>query len=70
LAKRNLKVAGISSVIEHKLSHQTIIGQFIRISVSFNKIKMPAGWQAIKKTEIKKFAFPKLIVNYFEKLLH
>ena len=70
LAGRNLKVAGISSVIEHKLSHQTIMAQFIRISISFTKMKMPSGWKAVRKKEIKKFGFPKLLVNYFEKLLH
>lgn len=69
-AKSHMRVAGVSSVIQHKLSHQTIMAQFIRIFLPHEKIKMQPGWMAVKMPDLKKFGFPKLIVNYFEKLLH
>ena len=67
--KKDIKIAGVSAVIEHKLSHQTIMAQFIRIFLPHKKLKMKNGWKAINMGELKKIGFPKLIVNYFEKLL-
>ncbi|HYV91335.1 MAG TPA: A/G-specific adenine glycosylase [Chitinophagales bacterium] len=70
IPKKRLKVSGVSSIIEHKLSHQTIMAQFIRISLFHQKIRMQAGWRTVKKGDLKNFAFPKLIANYIEKFLH
>jgi len=69
VAKKHLKVNSVSSVIQHKLSHQTIMAQFIRIFLPHEKIKMQNGWKIVKIPDLKNFGFPKLIVNYFEKLL-
>ena len=67
--KKHIKVAGVSPVIQHKLSHQTIMARFIRIFLPHKKIKMQSGWKVVKMTGLKNFGFPKLIANYFEKLL-
>jgi len=69
-SKKHSKAVGISSIIEHKLSHQTIMAQFIRISLPHQKIKMLRNWREIEKSALKNFAFPKLIANYIEKFLH
>ena len=70
LSIRQLKVSGVSPLIEHKLSHQTIMAQFIRISIPHTKIKKQNDQRISRKSELKNFAFPKLIGNYIEKFLH
>ena len=45
------------------------MAQFIRIFLPHKKIKMQDGMEGGKVPDLKNFGFPKLIVNYFEKLL-
>lgn len=60
----NIKVNGISKVIAHKLTHQTIFAQFISVPISAVKKPLPEGWLRIKKSRLKTFGFPVLISNY------
>ncbi len=67
---KKLKVTGVSSVIEHKLTHQTIISQFIRINLETNQSELMREWKLVKQNELNSYPFPKLIDNYIKNLLH
>ncbi|MFI5134630.1 MAG: A/G-specific adenine glycosylase [Chitinophagales bacterium] len=67
---RNPRILNVSPVIEHKLSHQTIRAQFILAKRNNSLMKQRPEWKQIGRGELKKFAFPKLIVSYYEKYLH
>jgi len=64
-----INVTAFSKIISHKLSHQTISARFYHVRLQASKRKFPAGWIKIKKTQLKKYSFPKLIVNYLKVLL-
>jgi hypothetical protein len=70
IQKKKPVVSGVSPIMEHKLSHQTIMAQFIRIAIDFSLLNTAAKWKRSKKSELNKFGFPKLIVNYYKKYLH
>lgn len=59
------KIKNVSKEYRQQLSHQTIIGQFITITVS----KPPAGlkeYHQVPTNEIKNYPFPAFINNYLE----
>lgn len=64
------KIAGLSGVIRHQLTHQTIFSQFIRMDVNDTaKWGKAKGFLTVKRSELSKYAFPKLITNYIKKEL-
>jgi len=67
---RKPRILNVSSVIEHRLSHQTINAQFIHVEGNTSFRNQNTGWRKIRKAELKKFPFPKLILNYYKKYLH
>ncbi|MEO5673133.1 MAG: A/G-specific adenine glycosylase [Chitinophagales bacterium] len=66
----DLKITGVSPIIEHRLTHQKIMAQFIHFSLPHEKIKLPLQWKIVKKSEIENFGFPKLIADYCKKFIH
>ena len=65
LSKRKYEMVAISPLFKQQLSHQLIAGQFIKIKVKEkNIIKIEMLW--IKVNQLKKFAFPKFINQYFD----
>jgi A/G-specific adenine glycosylase len=64
------KITGLSEVIRHQLTHQTIFSQFITMDVKHKeKWWEEKGFLAVKRSELAKYAFPKLITNYIKKHL-
>jgi A/G-specific adenine glycosylase len=60
----------VSSPVEHKLTHQTIITRFIKVQLSVKDNTMINGWLCVKKNGLKKFSFPKVIDNYLKNCLY
>ncbi len=54
----------VSEVYRQKLTHQTIIGQFINVSVSKPAVISGEEYEAVLKNELFKYPFPKLIANW------
>lgn len=63
-AGEKMVVNGISKVMEHKLTHQTIYAQFFRVHLNTSKKSLPAGWIKVNRAALKEIGFPKLISNY------
>lgn len=69
LIKKQWQIKGhitepISPPFRQQLSHQTIIGRFVLIDVEKKAIPMVKGYHWVKTVELKKYAFPAMIVNY------
>lgn len=64
LKSRQFQLGDISAVYKQTLSHQIISGQFIHIKISGKPDAHPLVW--LKKTELKDFAFPKIINDYLQ----
>jgi len=62
--KRKLNVAGVSGLYKQQLTHQTIYGQFIKISI--DKPLDIKGYELIAKGGIEQLPFPKFITNYLK----
>ena len=65
LPKKKYEMVTISPLFKQQLSHQLIAGQFIRIKLKKKDIlKIGVIWA--KTNQLKKFAFPKFINQYFD----
>jgi hypothetical protein len=65
LKKGSYKVVSTSSIYSQQLSHQKIMGRFIRI-VSKKKLDLP-GFKAVSLKQLSLYAFPRLITAFFER---
>ncbi|HEY5408651.1 MAG TPA: A/G-specific adenine glycosylase [Ginsengibacter sp.] len=61
----NFKIDKISGPFSQKLTHQTITGRFIHITVK-NAAEPLKKYTAVSKSELKKLAFPKFITSYLQ----
>jgi A/G-specific adenine glycosylase len=60
---RHTIITSVSAEYKQLLSHQEINGRFIHIILKENII-VPAGYEWVKSSELKKMAFPKYILSY------
>jgi len=60
------EVVTLSPVYKQQLSHQLIAGRFIHIRVKYKPNQ--ADWQWVSETGLGKFAFPRVINQYLEKV--
>jgi A/G-specific adenine glycosylase len=58
------KIKGISGVYNHKLTHQSIRGQFVEIEV--NSLIKTADYQLVSSKKLKELALPKFINSYLK----
>lgn len=65
LKKNSHKILSVSPVYTQQLSHQKIIGRFIKIT-SKKELSLP-GFKAISVKNLSRYAFPRLITAYFER---
>lgn len=65
LQKRSYEIIAVSPLFKQQLSHQLIAGQFIKIKLK-QKLDMGKNVIWVTKKEMKKFAFPKFINQYFD----
>ena len=65
LEKNSYKILSVSPIYTQQLSHQKIMGRFIKI-VSKKELNLP-GFKAISLKQLSKHAFPRLITSYFER---
>lgn len=68
LQKKSYSVKSVSPVYSQQLSHQKIIGRFIRIKLE--KEIIPSGYKAVSVKQMFRLAFPRIITSYFAKGLH
>jgi A/G-specific adenine glycosylase len=64
LKKNSYTISSVSSVYSQQLSHQKIMGRFIKITVR-KELSLP-GFKAVSPKQLSKFAFPRLITSFFE----
>jgi A/G-specific adenine glycosylase len=65
LSKKKYEVVAISPLFKQQLSHQLISGQFIKIKLQKKDMaKIDMLW--IKARQLKNYAFPKFITQYFD----
>ena len=65
LKKNSYKILAVSPVYTQQLSHQKIVGRFIKI-VSNKEVKL-AGFKTISLKRLSGLAFPRLITAYFDR---
>ena len=65
LKKDSYKILSVSPFYIQQLSHQKIIGRFIKIA-SENQLSLP-GFKLISLKQLSLYAFPRLITAYFER---
>lgn len=65
--EREINVRYVSATIKHILSHQTIFARFIHVETDFNNFNHSNIFRVNKK-DIYKFAVPKLLEQYLEKI--
>jgi A/G-specific adenine glycosylase len=65
LKKGSYKIVSTSAVYLQQLSHQKIIGRFIKI-VSKKELNL-AGFKAVSLKQLSQYAFPRLITAFFER---
>ena len=63
--KKNYEVIAVSPLFKQLLSHQLIVGQFIKIKLK-KKMNYKGDIIWVKTRELKKFAFPKFINQYLD----
>jgi A/G-specific adenine glycosylase len=68
LKKKSYSVKSVSPVYSQQLSHQKIMGRFIRIKLK-NQV-VPSGYKLVSVKQMFRLAFPRIIASYFEKGLH
>jgi len=65
LSKKKYEVVTISQLFKQQLSHQLIAGRFIKIKLQEKGMtEMNILW--VKARQLKKYAFPKIITQYFQ----
>jgi A/G-specific adenine glycosylase len=67
ISGKKFKLKNISSVYKQQLTHQII--ETVFISIEINKPHDDKSFTKVDKNEIKRYAFPRSITNYFEKNL-
>src|SRR5688572_25350470 len=65
LKRASYKIVSISPVYTQQLSHQKIMGRFIKI-VSKKELAIP-GFKAVSLKQLSKYAFPRFITAFFER---
>ena len=65
LSKKTYEMIAISPLFRQQLSHQLIAGKFVKIKLQRKKMGMN-GVLWVKANQLKKFAFPKFINQYFD----
>ncbi len=65
LSKKSYSIQSVSSIYSQQLSHQKILGRFIRIELK--KEIVPAGYKPVTIKQMFRLAFPRIITSYFEK---
>lgn len=68
LKKNSYIISEVSPVYTQQLSHQKIIGRFIKVSLK-KKVILP-GFKAVPLKNLSDYAFPRLINTYFENGQH
>ena len=68
LVKNLYSIESVSPIYSQQLSHQKIIGRFIKINLK--KQIVPAGYKPVSIKQMFRLAFPRIITSYFEKGLH
>lgn len=66
LGKNEFALQSVSAVYKQQLSHQLIVGQFIRIILQYQPNENN-NWVWMTKNKITKYAFPQLINQYLQK---
>jgi A/G-specific adenine glycosylase len=64
LGKNKFEVQDISAFYKQQLTHQTIRGRFIRVTIKDPFILK--GYKKVGKTALQKLPFPKFISNYLK----
>jgi len=66
LKKGSYKIISVSPVYSQQLSHQKILGRFIKIAL---KKEIPlSGFKAVSLKQLSRYAYPRFINAYFEKV--
>jgi A/G-specific adenine glycosylase len=65
LKNKKNRLVEVSGLFRHQLTHQTLQGRFIRISVSM-PIDDLNGYMLVSKSKLKNYAFPKLLASYIK----
>ena len=65
LKKDSYKIVSVSPVYSQQLSHQKIMGRFIKM-VSKKELAMP-GFKAVSLKQLSQYAFPRFITAFFER---
>jgi A/G-specific adenine glycosylase len=63
-SKKIIDTITVSGIYKQQLTHQTICGQFIRLSI--NKSLSLEGFELIDKNKLERLPFPKFITNYLK----
>ncbi len=61
----NVTIDGVSKTYSQKLTHQTITGRFIHVTLK-NPSRYLKKYTTVSKGELKKLAFPKFITSYLQ----
>ncbi len=64
IGQTQFDIRHVSEVYRQKLTHQTIVGQFIKVNVSNPADISGDGYEAVLKNELFKYPFPKIITNW------
>lgn len=65
MKNRSFQVSSISRIYRQQLTHQTILGQFVVITVS-KTVPALKDYMLISRKELSHYAFPRLINNYLD----
>ena len=65
LKKGSYKIVSTSAVYSQQLSHQKIIGRFIKM-ISKKELDLP-GFKAVSLKQLSRYAFPRFITAFFER---
>ena len=65
IATKNYKLVSLSPLFRQQLSHQLIAGQFLQLQLN-EKPKKDNDWIWVKKTKLKRFAYPQFINQYLQ----
>ena len=68
LIKNIYSIKSVSFIYSQQLSHQKIMGRFIKINLK--KEIVPPGYRPVSIKQMFRLAFPRIITSYFEKGLH
>ncbi|MBA3648878.1 MAG: A/G-specific adenine glycosylase [Chitinophagales bacterium] len=68
LGGKDFTLRTVSDIVKHKLTHQRISVQFLKAETDF--VKGNSWWLSVKKNDLQRYAFPKVIANYIENSLY